>query len=189
MTITAYLAGPDVFLPAAREHARRKVEVCARHGVIGRAPLDEEAGSLDTVAVEMTWDGIFRQNLAMMEASDIIIANLTPFRGASADAGTLVELGWFLGRGRPVFGYSHAVVPLAARSRRQIEAVADPLRGLAIEEFGLSDNLMVAGALLAGDLPLVVPHDGRERAFDALDVFERCVALAVASLADRTGAP
>jgi len=187
MTITAYLAGPDVFLPAAREHARRKVEICARHGVIGRAPLDEDAGSLDAVPVAATWDRIFRQNLAMMEASDVVIANLTPFRGASADAGTLVELGWFLGRGRPAFGYSHAVVPFAARSRRQVEAVADPLPGLAIEEFGLPDNLMVAGALLAGSHALVLPQDGQERAFDELDVFERCVALAAATLAGRAG--
>lgn len=52
-----------------------------------------------------------------------------------------------------------------------------PLVGLAIENFGLPDNLMVAGALLGGH-PLVVPDDGRDRPFDALDVFERCVALA-----------
>jgi nucleoside 2-deoxyribosyltransferase len=38
MTITAYLAGPDVFLPEAREHAQRKGRaVCARHGLVGRA--------------------------------------------------------------------------------------------------------------------------------------------------------
>lgn len=45
-----------------------------------------------------------------------MIANLTPFRGASADAGTLVELGWFLGRGRPIFGYSNSATPFAARA-------------------------------------------------------------------------
>src|SRR6185437_4278146 len=186
MTITAYLAGPDVFLPAAREHARLKVEICARHGVVGRAPLDEDAGSLDAVPVEATWDRIFRQNLEMMEASDVIIANLTPFRGASADAGTLVELGWFLGRGRPAFGYSQVALPFAERSRRQIAAVADPFPGVVIEEFDLPDNLMVAGALLASGNALVVPHDGRARAFDALDLFERCVALAAAALGGRS---
>jgi nucleoside 2-deoxyribosyltransferase len=55
---------------------------------------------------------IFRKDLAMMGACDVVIANLTPFRGPSADAGTLVEVGWFLGRGRPVFGYSNAALPL-----------------------------------------------------------------------------
>ena len=42
----AYLAGPDVFLPDAREHARRKVEICARHGIVGRPPLNEDVDSL-----------------------------------------------------------------------------------------------------------------------------------------------
>jgi nucleoside 2-deoxyribosyltransferase len=36
----------------------------------------------------------------MMEKSDVIIANLTPFAGASADAGKLIEVGWFLGKGK-----------------------------------------------------------------------------------------
>jgi len=185
MTITAYLAGPDVFLPNAREHARRKVELCARYGIAGRAPLDENT-DLKALSGEMTWDEIFGQNLAMMEGSDAIIANLTPFRGASADAGTLVELGWFLGRGRPAFGYSQVALPFAERSRQQIAAVADPLPGVVIEEFDLPDNLMVAGALLASGNALMVPHDGRARAFDALDLFERCVALAAAALGGRS---
>jgi nucleoside 2-deoxyribosyltransferase len=29
---------------------------------------------------------------------------LTPFAGASADAGTLIEVGLFLGKGKPIFG-------------------------------------------------------------------------------------
>jgi nucleoside 2-deoxyribosyltransferase len=35
-----YLAGPDVFLPDAIEIGRRKVELCARHGLTGLYPLD-----------------------------------------------------------------------------------------------------------------------------------------------------
>ena len=60
----------------------------------------------------------------MMEESDIIIANLTPFRGASADAGTLIELGWFLGRGKPAFGYSNTATLFAARSASRNSAYA-----------------------------------------------------------------
>ncbi len=65
------------------------------------------------------WFSIFRADIAMMEACDVIIANLTPFRGPSADAGTLTEIGWFLGRGKPVFGYSNSAWPFAGRSRRK----------------------------------------------------------------------
>ena len=175
----AYLAGPDVFLPDAREHARRKVEICARHGIVGRPPLNEDVDSLRAMPDEEAWRTIFRKDVALMEACGVVIANLTPFRGPSADAGTLVEVGWFLGRGRPVFGYSNSAEPFAERSRRQVRAVPDPMPGLSVEGFGLPDNLMVPGAVLdGGGHPMVLPPDGRDRPFDALDVFERCVEVA-----------
>jgi nucleoside 2-deoxyribosyltransferase len=188
--IRAYLAGPDVFLPDAPGHARRKAEICARHGILGRPPLNEDAESLEALPDDEAWRAIFRKDLAMMEECGAVIANLTPFRGPSADAGTLVEVGWFLGRGRPVFGYSNAAEPFAERSRRQVEAVPDPMPGLAIEGFGLPDNLMVPGAVLAGGgHPVVLPPDGRDRPFDALDVFERCVEVAAWKLGLRPPPP
>lgn len=180
---TAYLAGPDVFLPSAAEHARRKVAICARYGIEGRTPLNEDLDRLAALSDDEAWRAIYAENVAMMEACGCIIANLTPFRGASADAGTLVELGWFLGRGRPVLGYSNTVLPFAERSRRQAASIPDPMPGLAVEGFGLADNLMIPGAVLqGGGHGIVLPLDGRERAFDALDVFERCVALAAERL-------
>ena len=156
--VKAYLAGPDVFLPDARGQARRKVAVCARHGILGRPPLNEDAESLGALPDGEAWRAIFRKDLAMMEECEAVIANLTPFRGPSADAGTLVEVGWFLGRGKPVFGYSNAAEPFSERSRRQVEAVPDPLPGLSVEGFG--------------------PPAGRDRPCAALDVFERCVEVA-----------
>ena len=101
MTVKAYLAGPDVFLPNARAHAQRKVEICRRYGIIGRPPLDEDSESLATIPEAEAWLTIFRKNLVMMEECNIIIANLTPFRGPSADAGTLIEVGWFLAEAVP----------------------------------------------------------------------------------------
>lgn len=178
----AYLAGPDVFLPNAAAHARAKVGICARHGIEGCPPLNEEIESLERMPPQDAWRSIYEKDIAMMEAADFIIANLTPFRGASADAGTLVELGWFLGRGKPVFGYSNSATCFAARSQAQTAAVQDPTPGLAIEGFGLTDNLMIAGAvLMGGGAPIVLPNDGLDRSFDALDVFERCVVIAAAA--------
>jgi nucleoside 2-deoxyribosyltransferase len=93
MAATAYLAGPDVFLPNAVAHAARKVEICLRLGLRGLPPLNEDAG---TAATELeVWQAIYEKDVAMMEKSDIIIANLTPFAGASADAGTLIEVAGF----------------------------------------------------------------------------------------------
>ena len=181
--IAAYLAGPDVFLPGAVAHGGRKIGICARYGLRGRAPLNEDVPALAVLAEDEAWWTIYRKDIAMMEGCDVVIANLTPFRGASADSGTLVEVGWFLGRGRPVFGYSNSAVPFDVRSRAQVAALPDPLPGLAVEGFGLSDNLMIEGAAAqAGVRRVVLPADGRDQPFDSLEVFERCVALAAETL-------
>lgn len=175
-----------MFLPNAAEHAARKIAIAARYGITGLAPLDD-AGTA-AMSEDEAWRAIFHKDIAMMEASDIIIANLTPFRGASADAGTLVELGWFLGRGKTVFGYSNNAAPFADRSRAQTAKLPDIATGLMHESFGLPDNLMVVGAVVfGGACPVFLPDDGSERAFDALDVFERCVARAAEAC--RSGGP
>ena len=183
MVTKAYLAGPDVFLPGAVRHARRKIEICEQYGLEGLAPLNEDVASLEGMSQEDAWTTIYRKDIAMMEAWDLVIANLTPFRGASADSGTLIEVGWFLGRGRPVFGYSNSVTPFAERCRQQVAAWPDPLPGLSVEGFGLPDNLMIQGAAVqGGGEPVVLPPDGRDRPFDSLEVFEACVALAARRL-------
>lgn len=175
--IRAYLAGPDVFLPNAAEHAAAKVAICARHGILGCPPVDEEIQRATGLPPDQAWRAIYARVTATMEASDLVIANLTPFRGASADSGTLVELGWFLGRGRPAFGYSNTALPFEARSRAVTAVLPDPMPDLVTEGFGLPDNLMVPGAVLqAGGLPIILPEDGLDHPFDGLDTFARCVA-------------
>jgi nucleoside 2-deoxyribosyltransferase len=172
----AYLAGPDVFLPNAVAHAQAKVSICARYGITGRPPLNDEFEALASLPPERAWRGIFEKDIEMMEDCDIIIANLTPFRGASADAGTLIELGWFLGRAKPVYGYSNTATLFAARSHALVAAVPDPLPGLQVEGFGLPDNLMIPGAVeYGGGFPITLPPDDADRAFDALEIFEICV--------------
>jgi nucleoside 2-deoxyribosyltransferase len=179
MTI-AYLAGPDVFLPNAAAHAATKVEICRRFGLRGLPPLNEDA---ETAATEMeVWQAIYQKDVAMMEQSDIIIANLTPFAGASADAGTLIEVGWFLGQGKPIFGYSNTPENFETRMRRQLGAEHP---GLSIEGFHLPDNLMIAGAVGSGGYPVFLPTDGKARGLDALDVFASCVEAAARVLANR----
>jgi nucleoside 2-deoxyribosyltransferase len=179
----AYLAGPDVFLPNAHDNALVKVAICAKYGITGRPPLNEELGDVTKMPEDAAWRLIFGKDIEMMEECDIIIANLTPFRGASADSGTLIEVGWFLGRSRPVFGYSNSAVSFAARSQAHIAAIPDPLAGLTVEGFGLPDNLMIPGAVeRGGGLPITLPADGKDRAFDALDIFETCVAAAARKL-------
>jgi nucleoside 2-deoxyribosyltransferase len=162
-----YLAGPDVFLPNAAAQAEAKCRLCAEFGMTGIAPFNPDLDMARPAA--QIWQEIYADDLRMMRESDAILANLTPFRGASADAGTLVELGWFLGQGKPVFGYSNSAVSFAARSRTQ---PGDALPGTAIEDFGLADNLMIEGSLT---LPLTLPPDGQCRPFDSLEIFQLCL--------------
>ncbi|CAN5231704.1 nucleoside 2-deoxyribosyltransferase [soil metagenome] len=182
MTTTAYLAGPDVFLPDALAHAARKVEICARHGLRALAPLNQD---IETSAkAPEVWQTIYYKDIAMMERCDFVIANLTPFGGASADAGTLIEIGWFLGKGKPIFGYSNTSESFESRMRRQH---GEGFTDLGIEGFHLPDNLMIVGAVQSGGCPIFVPGDDTARGVDALDVFEVCVAAAARSVCARGG--
>src|SRR5947208_8787898 len=143
-----YLAGPDVFLPDALEIGRRKVALCARHGLIGLYPLEN---AVDRAANDASLQ-IFRGNEAMMIEADAIIANLTPFRGPGADAGTAYELGYMAGRGKLCLGYSNDPSCYADRVReftavRSIESRLVDSLGLTVENFGLNDNLMMIHAL------------------------------------------
>ncbi|HEY0909689.1 MAG TPA: nucleoside 2-deoxyribosyltransferase [Bradyrhizobium sp.] len=180
MTLTAYLAGPDVFLPNAIAHAAKKVEICQRFGLRGLPPLNEDI-KMDVTASNV-WQSIYQKDVLMMEQSDIIIANLTPFGGASADAGTLIEVGWFLGQGKPIFGYSNTSENFEARMLKQLGSRSSDF---GIEGFHLPDNLMIVGAVNSGGYPIFIPSDGKVRGIDALDVFEMCAEAAGRSIGKR----
>jgi nucleoside 2-deoxyribosyltransferase len=140
MRLSIYLAGPEVFHPEARAIGARKLALCAAHGFAGLFPLEENEAATDAAVT------IYRRNLARMHAADVVIANLTPFRGPSADPGTVYELGWMIGRGKRALGYSNDPRDLAAR-------VAPD--GLAVEDFGEADNLMLACGLSEGGFPML----------------------------------
>jgi nucleoside 2-deoxyribosyltransferase len=175
-----YLAGPDVFLPDAPDIGRRKAAICTHYRVIGLYPLDN---AVDLTAGDASLS-IFKGNEAMMEAADAIIANLTPFRGPSADAGTVYELGYMAGRGRLCLAYSNDPAPYAKRVSRLYDLktsadgrLIDP-EGLTVEHFGLPDNLMIMHALDLHGCPLVTPKVVPAELWHDLAAFEICVRLA-----------
>jgi nucleoside 2-deoxyribosyltransferase len=178
-----YLAGPDVFLPDAIEIGRRKAEICARHGLTGLYPLDN---TIDLAARNASLD-IFRGNEAMMIAADAIIANLTPFRGPGADAGTVYELGYMAGRGKLCLGYSNDPASYVDRVRQFTRVNPDDGRltdglGLTVENFGLSDNLMMMHALDLYGCSLVKPRLRPPDLWHDLTAFETCVRMAAERL-------
>jgi nucleoside 2-deoxyribosyltransferase len=175
-----YLAGPDVFLPDAVEIGRRKAAICARHGMIGLYPLDN-AVDLSAAGASLA---IFEGNEAMMDTADAIIANLTPFRGPSADAGTVYELGYMAGRGKFCFAYSNDPASYAQRVARTCEVTKSAgghlidEDGLTVEDFGLPDNLMMIHTLDLHGARLVTPQQRPLDIWHDLTSFEACVALA-----------
>ena len=183
MAINVYLAGPDVFLPDALEVGRQKTEICRRHGLIGLYPLDNV---IDRAATEASLR-IFKVNEAMMDRADAIIANLTPFRGPGADAGTVYELGYMAARGKFCLGYSNDPAVYADRVRLFTKVTARSgllidAHGLTVEDFGHNDNLMMIHALDIHGAPLVLPREKPVDIWHDLAAFEVCVALAAARL-------
>jgi nucleoside 2-deoxyribosyltransferase len=181
MGMKVYLAGPDVFLPDALEVGRQKTEICRRHGLIGLYPLDNV---VDRAAADASLR-IFKANEAMMDRADAIIANLTPFRGPGADAGTVYELGYMAAREKICLGYSNDAAIYADRVRRTTKVTAQAghlidTDGLTVEDFGHTDNLMMIHALDLYGAQLVLPREKLVDIWHDLAAFEVCVAMAAA---------
>ncbi len=180
--IKLYLAGPEIFLPNAAVAGQRKHALCAAFGFEGLYPLDGEIEARDATVHSAT--AIYRGNKAMMREADAIIANLTPFRGPSADVGTAFELGFMVALGKPCFGYSNDDRPFLGRTREASGVTpaagggwvdADGLRA---EDFGLADNLMLDCALRDAGFPIVVRPCVAAARFTDLAAFEACLRLA-----------
>ena len=169
----AYLAGPEVFLPDAVTIGEAKKAVCAEHGLEGVYPLDPVEGR----APDFEGIALFEHCLAHLDHCGLVIANLTPFRGPSMDVGTAVEMGYALGAGRPVFGYTN----VATDYRDRVDA--EP--GWLVEDFGFVDNLMCEGTLRRqGGEPVRTPVASTDPATVLADLtgFRVAVARAAAAL-------
>lgn len=179
-----YLAGPEVFLPHAAEVLSAK---CALVRAAGLTPL--APGDADVPADQSPFDqGLHISSVdeGLMQQADAIIANLTPFRGVSADAGTAYELGFMAASGKPIFAYTNDARPYYARisSDRLVMKTPDGItrcsNGLLVEDFAMADNLMLHGGLARRGHDLVV-HDGNGDIAD-LAGFEKVLAVAVKAL-------
>jgi nucleoside 2-deoxyribosyltransferase len=164
-----YLAGPDVFLAAAVARGAEKKRLCEKYGFEGVFPLDAE---LVATTPRATGLAISAANEALIRSSELVIANMTPFRGPSADVGTAYEMGYARALGKRVLAYTESTLSFAPRSRAFLaargELAADGERetdGTSIESFDLADNLMLAGALT-------------EQAHEPSRSFEECLLVA-----------
>lgn len=177
-----YLAGPEVFLADAAAIGAEKCRLADATGFEGVFPLDA-ALDLSGLAVREQARRIALANEALMRSCDLMIANLTPFRGVSMDAGTAFEIGFMRALGRPVLGYSNVCDDFAARTRvyrsGQRHTFDADRAEVAIEDFGMVENLMIAVAIIdSGEDPVLPAVPSAIATIGDLTGFRRCLELA-----------
>jgi len=193
MSSRVYLAGPDVFLPEPIVWLERKKAICAGFGLTGVSPLDALADEPKAWASLPDWRRIALRNEAHIRGCDALIANLTPFRGPSADVGTVYEVGFARALGLRLFGYATVATEFLDRTIAHLDGGAARAAdgswwdadGMQIEQFGLFDNLMIEGGI-HGSGGLLLRADPDRRWHD-LGVFEQCVQAAAELLAEPVG--
>jgi nucleoside 2-deoxyribosyltransferase len=182
-----YLAGPDVFREDWRAVSDAKKALCRSYGFDGVFPLD---GAIKKQRSKRQFGyAISRANEKLMQSCDLIIANMTPFRGPSMDVGTAFEMGFMRALGKPVLGYSNVKGNLVSRTvahlgkkavrRKGAKGVLEDNFGMAIEDFGLADNLMLDGAVHGSGAKVITASSERTR-FSDLRGFEQCLKQAKA---------
>jgi nucleoside 2-deoxyribosyltransferase len=178
-----YLAGPDVFLPNAVAIGLQKKNLCEQYGLEGLYPMDSEA-NLQGLAPREAALHIGRLNHELIIRCDYVVANITPFRGPSADVGTVYEMGFGAGLGKTVSAYSNVSMPFAERTRQVVGvgATADDQRivdkyGMTIESWGLADNLMIESCIERTGGFLVIDDAPVGQMFSHLRAFEECLRI------------
>ena len=142
-----YAAGPDVF----KEHAHRHFEdVKALFDKLGYellCPLD--------LTLHLPED-IVKRNKELIRACDVVVANVTPFRGVEPDSGTVWEMGFAHALNKPVVmytdGHGHEVIERTRRHFKEVDPYFQPgdidgnlvwPDGMPAEDFDLPFNIML----------------------------------------------
>jgi len=144
--LKVYLAGPEVFIPDPQTAFNDMKAICKKYKIKATSPLDKKPPTgTDWEAAE----AIYNANVDLIEKSDAVIANVSPFRGPSMDVGTAYEIGYANALGKLVIGYTNDNRDYLDRVRDHYEELVkrngwrDPDQNL-VEDFGLPENLMIA---------------------------------------------
>lgn len=183
-----YLAGPEVFLPNARAILDEKIAVTKEYGFVPVSPGDLEVPA--SIKGQEKGFAISKVNERLMLSADMIIANLTPYRGISADVGTVYELGFMCARGCPAFAFTNVARGYFDRVKGYY---GDDIRldaqgrhrgpdGLLLEDYGLIDNLMLDGGIENRNGRVIRHEAAPDRLYTDLTGFRECLAVAARQL-------
>ncbi len=134
-----YLAGPDIFYPNADQVGKVMKDACRKHNLEGLFPLDEQITFCEEESGPEKATKVYKADIGLLEEADAVVANLTPFRGVSADPGTCFEMGYAVAKRKPVWAYSkdHRIY------KNRATAMGYDNDGFKLEDFYLPDNLMI----------------------------------------------
>ncbi len=172
--IHAYLAGPDVFFPQAKDIGRQKIAYLQTLRVIGHFPLDTELPPelLKNPARAIRFIGDANEKMMLDCCLDgrigLILANMAPFHGPSMDVGTAFEAGFMSAlsykKNIIIIGYTSDKRSFEDRVVEEIyggwsnithkNGIPHGPDGTMIEAFGGADNLMITNAIVrtGGDI-------------------------------------
>ena len=134
-----YLAGPEIFLPNPIEHGEKLKKICTKYGLQGLYPLDNQFDLSDLKRGPDKAIKIYQADIELINASDCLVANLSPFRGVSADPGTCFELGYAVAQNKPVAIYSNDT----REYKHKLKDLHLSEDDWSVEDMGLTDNLML----------------------------------------------
>ena len=188
MSVRVYLAGPEVFLPNAREVLDQKIALTKAAGLIPVAPGDLVIPEYPTKKQKGL--AISAHDEALMRSADAIIANLTPFRGIHADTGTCFELGFMCALGKPAFSYTNDARGHFERTAEHYDGkiVRDASGrprgpdGFAVEDFDMIDNLMMHGGVESRGGVVVVGNAQAHALYTDMTAFGQVLAIAAKAL-------
>ena len=151
---SVYIAGPDVFRLDWPDFCDGVEKRCASLGILPIFPIHPRV-NLDQFGVNgITTKGsiedamvVFKHCYESIKSADVVVANISPFRGDEPDSGTVFEMGLAHALGKPIIGYSSDMrtpVDRLIRNSTLTPRGAILYNGLIVEDFGLPANLMVS---------------------------------------------
>ena len=148
---TLYLAGPDQWFPDAEAHDLRKRALVEAAGFRALSPFDNNP--TETEASEVMAREIYAETAGRLRQADVLIANLTPWRGPGCDPATAYAAGFASALGKPVFAYLNVGDETDADYRDRVERLlgAQPDEagvfrdddGCEVEDLGLPESLIL----------------------------------------------
>ncbi len=146
-----YLAGPEVFLKNAIEIGDKKKEICTKYGFEGIYPFVKDIEADENTPGDQLAYLLAEHHMDLIQRCDIVVANMTPFRGIHMDVGTAFEMGYAAALGKTICGYSNDCSFLYNRGCATEYSYSDDkwrdAEGFSFENWGLHDNLMLEGAI------------------------------------------